>query len=159
MGKAYLGSKATAGLCQPIIGMMPPHTVFIETHLGSGAIMKRKPPALHNIGIDLEARAIADFTCDYPVELIHGCCHEFLRTYEFDGTELAFCDPPYVRSSRKAPERYRYRYDYEDQGHVELLGILNWTSLAILPFAPLQVFEVKRIVLVQKGFSDVFLFP
>ena len=125
MGKAYLGSKATAGLCQPIIGMMPPHTVFIETHLGSGAIMKRKPPALHNIGIDLEARAIADFTCDYPVELIHGCCHEFLRTYEFDGTELAFCDPPYVRSSRKAPERYRYRYDYEDQDHAELLGILK----------------------------------
>ncbi len=34
MGKAYLGSKATAGLCQPLIGMMPPHNVYLETHLG-----------------------------------------------------------------------------------------------------------------------------
>ena len=33
MGKAYLGSKATAGLCQPLIGMMPPHNLYVETHL------------------------------------------------------------------------------------------------------------------------------
>ncbi len=31
--------------------------------------MKRKPPALLNIGIELDARAIADFSCDYPVQL------------------------------------------------------------------------------------------
>ena len=49
---SYFGSKATSGLCQPIIAMMPPHDTYIETHLGGGAIMKRKPPALHNIGID-----------------------------------------------------------------------------------------------------------
>ena len=88
MGKAYLGSKATVGLCQPVIGMMPRHTVYIESHLGGGTIMKRIPPALRNIEIDLETRAIAEFTCDYPVELIHGCRLEFLRTSEFDGTEL-----------------------------------------------------------------------
>ena len=125
MGKAYLGSKATAGLCQPLIGMMPKHDVYLETHLGGGSIMKRKPPALHNIGIDLDAKALADFSCDYPVELIHGCCHEFLKTYPFQGTELAFCDPPYLKSTRKAPERYRYRYDYEESDHIELLGILT----------------------------------
>ena len=38
----YFGSKATSGLCQPIIAMMPPHDTYIETHLGGGAIMKRK---------------------------------------------------------------------------------------------------------------------
>ena len=59
VGKAYLGSKATAGLCQALIGMMPRHDVYVETHLGSGAIMKRKPPAMHSIGIDLEAGAIS----------------------------------------------------------------------------------------------------
>ena len=125
MGKAYLGSKATAGLCQPLIGMMPPHDVFLETHLGSGAIMRRKPPAMRNIGIDLEAGAIADFSCDYPVELVHGCCHEFLRTFEFAGTELVYSDPPYVKSARRAPERYRYRHDYEESDHEELIGILR----------------------------------
>ena len=41
MGKAYPGSKATAGLCQPLIGMMPPYDVYIETHLGDGASPRR----------------------------------------------------------------------------------------------------------------------
>ncbi|MBL3528811.1 MAG: DNA methylase, partial [gamma proteobacterium endosymbiont of Lamellibrachia anaximandri] len=40
---SYFGSKATSGLCQPIIALMPPHDTYIETHLGGGAIMKRKP--------------------------------------------------------------------------------------------------------------------
>lgn len=46
---SYFGSKATSGLCQPIIALMPPHDTYIETHLGGGAIMRRKPPALRNI--------------------------------------------------------------------------------------------------------------
>ena len=36
---SYFGSKATSGLCQPIIALMPPHDTYIETHLGGGAIM------------------------------------------------------------------------------------------------------------------------
>ena len=41
----YFGSKATSGLCQPIIALMPPHHTYIETHLGGGAIMQcwRRP--------------------------------------------------------------------------------------------------------------------
>ena len=42
---SWFGSKATSGLCQPIIALMPPHDTYIETHLGGGAIMQRKPPA------------------------------------------------------------------------------------------------------------------
>ena len=48
-------------------------TLFLETHLGGGAIMKRKPPALRSIGIDLNRRAVERFSCGYPVELHHGC--------------------------------------------------------------------------------------
>ena len=55
----YFGSKATSGLCQALIAMMPPHGTYIETHLGAGAILKRKPPALRNIGIDVDAQAVA----------------------------------------------------------------------------------------------------
>ncbi len=32
----YFGSKATAGLCQALIALMPPHSVYIESHLGAG---------------------------------------------------------------------------------------------------------------------------
>ena len=93
---AYFGSKATSGLCQPLIAMMPPHNTYIETHLGGGAIMRRKPAALHNIGIDRDARALGEFECDYPVELIHGCAHRFLGEYAFEGSELLYSDPPYL---------------------------------------------------------------
>ena len=60
MGR-YFGSKATSGLCQAIIALMPPHDTYVETHLGGGAIMQRKPPALRNIGIDRDERALARF--------------------------------------------------------------------------------------------------
>ena len=119
----YFGSKATAGLCQPIIAMMPPHDTYIETHLGGGAIMKRKPPALKNIGIDIDARPLADFECDYTVELINGCSHHFLAKYDYRGGELIYSDPPYLTHTRTS--RRRYRHDYEEQDHVELLTLLT----------------------------------
>jgi DNA adenine methylase len=120
---SYFGSKATSGLCQPIIALMPPHDTYIETHLGGGAIMKRKPPALHNIGIDLDARALARFACHYPVEKIHGCAHRFLAEYPFAGRELLYCDPPYLQHTRTSGRRYRF--DYEEHDHIELLALLK----------------------------------
>jgi len=62
---SYFGSKATSGLCQAIIALMPPHDTYIETHLGGGAIMQRKPAALRSIGIERNARALEQFHCDY----------------------------------------------------------------------------------------------
>ena len=123
MGNRYFGSKGANGLCQPLIALMPPHSVYIETHLGGGAIMKRKPGALRNIGVDLDARALAGFECGYPVELVHGCCHRFLKEYPFDGTELVYSDPPYLHRTRKSARRYRH--DYGDADHEALLKLLR----------------------------------
>jgi len=119
----YFGSKATSGLCQPIIALMPPHDTYIETHLGGGAIMKRKPPALHNIGIDIDPKALADFDCDYPVQKVNGCAHRFLADYDYCGRELIYSDPPYLRHTRTSGRRYRF--DYEQPDHVELLELLK----------------------------------
>lgn len=121
--RRYFGSKATSGLCQAIIALMPPHDTYIETHLGGGAIMKRKPPALHNIGIDKDPKALAAFECDYPVEKIHGCAHRFLAAYDYRGRELIYCDPPYLLSTRRSGRRYRF--DYEESDHIELLELLK----------------------------------
>jgi site-specific DNA-adenine methylase len=120
---SYFGSKATSGLCQPIIALMPPHDTYIETHLGGGAIMKRKPPALHSIGIDLDSRALAQFQCDYPVEKINGCAHRFLTEYRFQGRELIYSDPPYLQHTRTSGRRYRF--DYGEADHIELLELLK----------------------------------
>ncbi len=47
----YFGLKATSGLCQPIIALIPPHYTYIEIHLGGGAIIMRKPSALRNMAV------------------------------------------------------------------------------------------------------------
>ena len=53
---AWYGSKATSGLCQPLIAAIPPHATYIGTDLGGGAVIQLKPPELRNIGILPRAR-------------------------------------------------------------------------------------------------------
>ncbi len=85
--------------------------------------MKRKPPAMRNIGIDIDRKTLAGFTCDYPVEIVHGCAHVYLRNFPFTGRELVYCDPPYLLSTRTS--KRRYRFDYKDKDHIELLALLK----------------------------------
>lgn len=127
---SYFGSKATSGLCQPIIALMPPHDTYIETHLGGGAIMRRKPPALRNIAIDLDPAPLARFACPYPVERVHGCAHQFLRDFAFHGRELVYCDPPYLHYTRSSDRRYRF--EYEEADHVQLLDLLKALPCAVI---------------------------
>ncbi len=126
----YFGSKATSGLCQPIIALMPPHDTYIETHLGGGAIMRRKPPALRNIAIDLDPKPLATFDGGYPLEKVHGCAHRFLSTYDYHGRELVYCDPPYLHHTRTSGRRYRF--DYEERDHVALLDLLKGLPCSVM---------------------------
>ena len=119
----YFGSKAASGLFQNIIAMMPPHDTYIETHLGGGTVMKKKPPAVNNIGIDIDPEPLANFDCAYPVHLVNGCAHDFLTRYDYTGTELIYSDPPYLTETRSS--RRRYRFEYTKQDHVALLELLN----------------------------------
>ena len=50
------------------------------------------PAAFHNIGIDLDAQTLDAFECDYPVELVHGCANRYLAEFEFQGSELVYCE-------------------------------------------------------------------
>ncbi len=127
---SYFGSKATSGLCQPIIAMMPPHDTYIETHLGGGAIMKRKPPALKNIGIDIDPKPLAAFDDNYPVQKIQGCAHRFLADYPYRGRELIYSDPPYLHHTRTSNRRYRFEYQEED--HIDLLSLLKTLPCSII---------------------------
>jgi len=110
--------------------MMPPHDTYIETHLGGGVVMQRKPPALRSIAIDLDPKPLKAFECDYPVEKIHGCAHQFLSTYGYGGRELVYCDPPYLHHTRSSTRRYRF--DYEEQDHIELLEILKGLPCSVI---------------------------
>ena len=83
--------------------------------------MKRKKPALRDIGIDPDRRSIDDFRCGHEVELHHGCAHRFLAEFEFRGRGPVHADPPCLQATRR-PAR-RYRHDCTDGDHVALPGI------------------------------------
>lgn len=44
-----------------IINLIPPHDVYIETHLYTGAVMRNKSPARVNIGIDINPAIIPQY--------------------------------------------------------------------------------------------------
>ena len=83
--------------------------------------MQRKPPALRNIGIDLGARAIGSFRCDYPVELVVECVHRFFAGFPFRGRQLIYADPPCLRELRRGPRRDHYEYERSD--HIVVGGL------------------------------------
>ena len=92
--------------------------------------MQRKPPVLHNIGIDLDLKPLTAFECDYSVEKIHGCAHQFLSSYTYGGRELVYCDPPYLLRTRSSTRRYRF--EYQEQDHIELLKILKRLPCSVI---------------------------
>lgn len=121
---AYTGGKG--GCYQSLINLMPPHTEYIETHLGGGAVLRYKRPATRNIGIEIDPKVIEMWndTSEIGFELIHGDAITFLKNNQFTGKELVYCDPPYLRKTRrKHYPLYKYEYTYEQ--HIELLEVIK----------------------------------
>lgn len=54
----YPGGKGAPGVAHSIINLMPPHRIYVEPFLGSGAVLRQKRPAELNIGIDLHEPAL-----------------------------------------------------------------------------------------------------
>ena len=120
----YPGGKG--GVYQRLINLMPPHEVYIETHLGGGAVMRNKRPSRRTFGIEIDPEVIQMWSADNQVgcELIHGDAVTFLKENRFTGKELVYCDPPYLRETRKKYyPLYKYEYTYEQ--HVELLEVIK----------------------------------
>lgn len=119
----YPGGKGKS--FQHIINLMPPHSVYIETHLGGGSVLRHKRPAIRNIGIELDARVVQAWHAEahtLGLELVHGRAEDFLRDFPFGGDELVYVDPPYHPSTRRRPRVYAH--DYTEADHERLLKLL-----------------------------------
>jgi DNA adenine methylase len=127
---AQTGGKGRA--FQRIISLMPPHRVYIETHLGGGAVLRQKRPAERSFGIDLDASVVERWRAhSLPgLEVVHGCALDFLRRFPFAGDELVYCDPPYWPDARRR-ERC-YRHDYTRDQHRELLDVTSTLACRVL---------------------------
>lgn len=120
----YPGGKGA--VYHKLVNLMPPHEVYIETQLGGGAVMRNKRPANLNIGVEIDPEVIRMWGDGNQIdfEMIHGDAVNYLKSYRFIGKELVYCDPPYLRETRKKPKRL-YRYEYSRKQHEELLEILK----------------------------------
>lgn len=116
----YLGGKSQSGVTQRIINLIPPHEIYIEPFLGSGAIARIKRPARLTIGVD---KTLApNLALPAGVQLIAGCGIAFLENYTFSGGEFVYADPPYLHSTRRS--RARYQHEMSDDDHRRLLRVL-----------------------------------
>jgi len=119
----YPGGKG--GCFRRLINLIPPHEVYIETHLGGGAVLRAKRPASRSIGIDLDPKVIRRWqsTPLTGLELRHCDAYTFLESYPFEGGEFVYLDPPYLRETRR---RWRvYECDYTEVEHAQLLALLK----------------------------------
>lgn len=122
----YPGGKSGLGVFQKYINNMPPHDVYIETHLGGGGLMRRKRPAKQNIGIDIDPKVMELWSkIEEPkVELYKEDAILFLKRYKFTGREFVYCDPPYLRETRYDSGKL-YKYEYTTTQHIELLETIK----------------------------------
>ena len=125
----YPGGKGSS--YQKIINLIPPHRVYIETHLGAGSVLKNKLPAKQNFGIDIDPQVCHMLATNVAYNEASACCSIvnsdavcWLNSYHFVGDEFIYSDPPYVKSSRRS-QRDLYRFEYTDQDHKKLLTLLK----------------------------------
>lgn len=129
----YPGGK---GSCyQHIINLIPPHDLYIETHLGGGNVLERKKPSMATLGIDADADVIEFWKnrpgYDLPAyTFIHGDAGSELKKRIFKGNEVIYADPPYLMSTRKGGRLYKH--EYSEQNHIDLLNILKGISCPII---------------------------
>ena len=119
----YPGGKGRT--FQQIINLMPPHTVYVETHLGGGAVLRHKQRAQLDIAIEKDPMVAVRTAMVLPqgVRLIRGDAHRFLRHFRAPPSTLIYADPPYLPESRRATRVYRY--DYTRLDHIRLLELLR----------------------------------
>lgn len=184
----YPGGKGGSGVAQTLISLMPPHNVYIEPFLGSGAVLRAKLPArLRNVGIDVSREALEltlaaidgdwdlvatemafpagtggsdDEISQYvpgpivvssdsagetgkpddayrrptpKLELLQADAIGWLYEHRehLPASALVYCDPPYVRSSRRK-SRALYEFEMTDEQHTELLGVLKSLNCMVL---------------------------
>lgn len=123
MNDRFVGAKNGHGVWQQIISQMPPHSLYIEPFLGTGAVLLRKKPARASIAVDIDAAVIARFKPPPGTIVIRGDGIQYLRRRRWTGGEMVYCDPPYVMSARSCPRQY-YAHEFSEADHERLLSVL-----------------------------------
>jgi DNA adenine methylase len=121
---SYPGGKGMSGMYQKLINQIPPHRVYIESHLGGGAVIRYKRLAEINIGVDVNMSVLEQWNDTDSLSLIQSDAVCFLEKYKFIGDEFIYVDPPYLADTRSS-HRAIYNDEYTVEQHVALLKAIN----------------------------------
>jgi DNA adenine methylase len=126
----YPGGKGK--IFQHVINLLPPHTTYVESHLGGGAVLRHKKPSNTTIAIDRDPEVIKFWREKFPLlaTYIQGDAVEFLASYPFRRDDVLYCDPPYLARTRRRANVYRF--DYQDDDHERLLKVLQGLPCHVL---------------------------
>ena len=88
--------------------------------------MRYKRSAKRNIGVEIDPKIIKKWNTTEEVnfELVHSDAMEYLSAYPFNGKELVYCDPPYLRETRRSKKKI-YKYEYGYDRHAEFLEFIK----------------------------------
>ena len=88
--------------------------------------MRNKLKAKRNIGIDIHSNVIEMWKKLNlsNIELLNTDAVNFLGSFSFTGKEFLYCDPPYLRTTRKKISKL-YKYEYTELDHIKLLRIIR----------------------------------
>ncbi len=121
----YPGGKGNA--YHQIINRIPPHEIYIEAFAGGAAVALTKKPAQINFLIDRDRDAIQTLRAENRPHadwrFIWGDALQWLDAFVWQGQEFVYLDPPYLKSTRRDPNRDLYTHEMTEAQHVELLDI------------------------------------
>jgi len=124
---SYFGGKAGAGVYQTLINQIPSHDIYIESHLGAGAVMRYKKPAHKNIGIDVDPEVVDQWKSTRSLTIVNSDATRWLNKKWGDellinNRTFVYADPPYLHNTRKSDTRYNFEMTRDD--HIGLLNAL-----------------------------------
>jgi len=125
--KNWTGAKNGSGVWQTIINQLPPHAVFVELFVGSGAVTRRKKLAASTIVVDADAAVAEAWRSVHPsINAVCDDARSWLKVWRLWGPDcVIYADPPYLRSVRSCKRDY-YRHEFAtDAEHRQLLGLLR----------------------------------
>ena len=124
----YPGAKGGPGVWQTIVNQVPPHRLWIEAFVGSGAVTRALRPAPRRIVIDRDAAVVAAWQSVPGVSAVCADAVEWLAETRFGmnpADVVVYCDPPYLRSVRSCQRDY-YRHEFASaDDHRRLLAVLR----------------------------------
>jgi len=141
--ESYVGTKSASGSYQSIINYIPPHQMYIEGCLGTGAILRNKLPADISICIDEDSKTIRKWDRWKKDPINNGMRNMFLLNkdvivwlenciillqyiHEIGFPVFLYLDPPYpFEVRRSAKQKALYDHEFTEEDHASLLRVVN----------------------------------